>query len=160
MDHDEPRGAGLTTRRFARAAPSVGVIRAWLRDSLGAARVTSDVVDVAELLVSEVATNAVDHGAGDEIVVRVTSDGQVETAVHDQGTTGTPCAGEAAPDAVRGRGLGLVQALASSWGVHPTRTGKWVWFRLATQPGDSADPCARSAGRPLHGGHGEEFPDG
>lgn len=131
MDDEEPAGRWVTTRSFTRATQSAGVIRAWLRERLDAARVPSDVMDVAELLVSEVATNAVQHGAGNEIIVRLASDGDVETAVHDEGTTGTPHPRQAAPDDVRGRGLAMVQTLATAWGTRPGEGGTWVWFRLA-----------------------------
>lgn len=123
-----------TTCHFARAAQSAGVIRAWLREGLSAARVPSEVVDVAELLVSEVVTNAVEYGAGNEIIVHLAADGDIETAVHDQGRTGAPRLGRAAADDVRGRGLALVQALATSWGIRPSKSGKWVWFRLSPDP--------------------------
>lgn len=123
------------TSRFARAAQSAGVIRSWLRERLSAARVPPDVVDVAELLVSEVVTNAVEYGEGNEIIVRVATDGDVEMAVHDQGATGAPHLHEATPDDVRGRGLAMVQALATSWGTRRSESGKWVWFRLSPGPG-------------------------
>jgi hypothetical protein len=35
-------------------------------------------------------------------------------------------------DAVTGRGLALVEQLASSWGVEGTPTGKIVWCTIAT----------------------------
>jgi hypothetical protein len=34
------------------------------------------------------------------------------------------------PAATSGRGLSLVDALASEWGVHPSPPGKTVWFEL------------------------------
>ncbi len=35
-----------------------------------------------------------------------------------------------ATDAVTGRGLALVEQLASSWGIDPTPTGKAVWCEI------------------------------
>ncbi|HEY1319828.1 MAG TPA: ATP-binding protein, partial [Streptosporangiaceae bacterium] len=37
-----------------------------------------------------------------------------------------------APAGENGRGLTLVDALASAWGTSPSSTGKTVWFTLAT----------------------------
>ena len=41
------------------------------------------------------------------------------------------------PLAIEGRGLGLVDAVASRWGTTPTAAGVYVWFEL-----DFAEPTA------------------
>ena len=38
-------------------------------------------------------------------------------------------------DAMSGRGLALVEALADRWGVETHRSGKCVWFELADSNG-------------------------
>ena len=45
-----------------------------------------------------------------------------------------PCVRPPDPLAVNGRGLQLLGALADSWGVEPSETGKTVWFLLGTRP--------------------------
>jgi anti-sigma regulatory factor (Ser/Thr protein kinase) len=84
------------------------------------------------LIVSELATNAVEH-AGTDFIVTVSRDGTgLHVAVHD-GTTRFPHPGGAAragPQAalpLRGRGLALVHTVAAAWGAMPARGGKVVW---------------------------------
>jgi anti-sigma regulatory factor (Ser/Thr protein kinase) len=91
----------------------------------------------AELLLSELVGNAVRHArplpggvvrvawevASSEVVLRVTDGGSTnghrprETAV--------------GPDAISGRGLTIVAALAARWGVEPASGGQSVWAVLA-----------------------------
>ena len=105
-------------RRFARAACAP--------DSASA--------DAVELLVSEVATNALVHGAGDVRVRVLPRDGVVRVEVDDDSPV-LPVARSAGPTAEGGRGLALVTALSSSWGVVPRDEGKTVWFEVADHPG-------------------------
>ena len=89
-----------------------------------------DAIDDATLLVSELVTNAILHARSpvDLVVRKVRSAVRVE--VYDEGS------GVAQPvhsdlDAATGRGLGLVQAVASRWGVDDAEVGKTVWFEIA-----------------------------
>ncbi len=89
-----------------------------------------DVADTVALLVSEVATNALVHGAG-RVRVRVqptTSGLRVE--VHDEDST-LPSRRQATPLDEGGRGIALVDALSSGWGAETTPDGKTVWFEVA-----------------------------
>jgi anti-sigma regulatory factor (Ser/Thr protein kinase) len=86
----------------------------------------------AELLTSEVVSNAVRHAGLDpsqEIVVRIVADGSVRVEVVDQGPLfeadlRRPGAGSG------GWGLLLVDAVATSWGVEREGSGKRVWFEV------------------------------
>jgi anti-sigma regulatory factor (Ser/Thr protein kinase) len=85
--------------------------------------------DVAELLVSELVTNALLH-AGSEVRVRVLPNGE-RLRVEVLDTSDTPVIPrDFGPDATTGRGLGLVEHLAARWGCRPTSSGKAVWFEL------------------------------
>lgn len=85
--------------------------------------------DTLALLVSEVATNALIHGAG-QVRVRVLDAGpRLRIEVSDDSVI-LPVARKAAADAEGGRGLALVDALAVDWGVETRDTGKTVWFEL------------------------------
>jgi len=89
----------------------------------------------AELLTSEVVSNAVMHGAPPLSLSVRAGDGHLTVAVSDGGEDLPRFpAGDADPDAVGGRGLRIVQLLASAWGIHTSARGKTVWFRLAGSP--------------------------
>jgi anti-sigma regulatory factor (Ser/Thr protein kinase) len=83
------------------------------------------------LIVSELATNAVRHGRPPiELVLRREVD-CIVIEVSD-GAPGRPTRREAAPSEASGRGLTLIDALASQWGTRPTGRGKAVWCTVAT----------------------------
>jgi anti-sigma regulatory factor (Ser/Thr protein kinase) len=82
-----------------------------------------------ELVVSELATNAVMH-AGTPFSVSVRYDGSVvRISVHDSSTL-EPIIRNPAPDAPSGRGLRLVSSVTRDWGIEPGPDGKTVWAEL------------------------------
>ena len=88
-------------------------------------------VETALLLVSEVVTNAVVHGSGSPLLdIEVQSD-VLRVTVTDE-APGTPQVRRLNPLlAEHGRGLQLVDALASRWGSNRRLpVGKSVWFEL------------------------------
>jgi PAS domain S-box-containing protein len=88
------------------------------------------VVDTAELLASELVTNAVLH-ARTEVEVRVWShEGQVRVRVGDNRPDCPLVPRESRPYAGAGRGLAVVEELASSHGAHIGEGRKTVWFEL------------------------------
>jgi anti-sigma regulatory factor (Ser/Thr protein kinase) len=87
----------------------------------------------AELLVSELVSNAVQHGRP-EITLRVSLDPPlIGVSVHDDGA-GVPDTHVERPDPTEpsGRGLYLVDRVSSDWGVilSDPPPGKTVWFRI------------------------------
>lgn len=87
-------------------------------------------VDTVLLLVSELVTNAVRHAAT-EFDLTISVDGtQVTVAVIDHDSTHPPRMRDPLPEDTSGRGLRIVQELASSWGSEPLDgDAKRVWFR-------------------------------
>ncbi|MFF5425743.1 MULTISPECIES: ATP-binding protein [unclassified Streptomyces] len=86
--------------------------------------------DVAELLTSELVTNALvhtDHGA---VVTATVVPEQLRVEVRDFVPGLTPPPVPPAHDGTHGRGLVLVRELADSWGVEEHGVGKVVWFEL------------------------------
>ena len=82
----------------------------------------------AKLLVTELVTNALVHGRG-KIEIRAELDeNRVLVEVVDQGHGFARIIREHDFDQVGGRGLNLVDALASRWGVHDGSSH--VWFEL------------------------------
>ncbi|MEU5610347.1 ATP-binding protein [Streptomyces sparsogenes] len=124
-----------TRWRFPRHPRSVGRARQHLRQALAARPITPDVLETAELLLSELVTNAVQHARvapGREIEVRYELSGshlriEVADASDEQ-----PQQHTADDNDERGRGLLLVEHLAAKWGVSPRNiVGKSVWFELS-----------------------------
>jgi anti-sigma regulatory factor (Ser/Thr protein kinase) len=96
--------------------------------------------ETAELLVSELVTNAVRHGGGFDVTVSVElSPGgdRLHVGVTDSGH-GDPVIGSPQVRDEHGRGLQLVGLLADRWGVRRSRgsQGKTVWFELAMATAD------------------------
>jgi len=98
----------------------------------------NSLVESVRLLVSELVGNAIRHGHG-EIGLRVqrTGRGSVRVEVSDSNPTAPHVvAPPPTPDMDSGRGMLIVQALASSWGTRPdpTSSGKTVWCELDLSP--------------------------
>lgn len=110
--------------------PSVRAARRFVRDRCKEVGLTVDRCDDALLLTSELVTNAVLHGRS-EVCVEVTSaERLVRIAVLDENSRHPTVVSED-PDALDGRGLALVAAVAVRWGVEDRPMGKSVWFELA-----------------------------
>ena len=118
------------------AAPSVA--RLFVR-SLCLEWGAASVCDVAELLSSELVTNAVVHARSpvelsaaydDASVLRIDVYDRSPDPVHE-------ALMPVADSAEGGRGLAIVARLATHWGVDPSAQGKRVWFTL-----DNPSPLA------------------
>jgi anti-sigma regulatory factor (Ser/Thr protein kinase) len=91
--------------------------------------------DVCALLVSELVTNAVLHGTG-AVEVELRSEGaclHVGVRQFDR-VLELPDVHMSGPDAVRGRGLAMVERLAADWGAEVAPQGSTVWFELRRAP--------------------------
>ncbi|WP_346657893.1 SpoIIE family protein phosphatase [Streptomyces sp. 135] len=98
--------------------------------------------DTAELLVSELVTNALRYGEG-EIRLRLLLDRTLVCEVWDGGFV-QPRRRRARDTDEGGRGLQLVGLLSAAWGSRRTPRGKTVWFELPlpdgeTEPMDAAE---------------------
>lgn len=93
----------------------------------------SDLIDDAKLLVSEIVTNAVLYGQpGITLALRVDPP-CLGVIIVDEGPNQPQLPEHSpGPENTSGRGLLIVDALASSWGVIPATPppGKAVWFSL------------------------------
>ncbi|MEN3272684.1 MAG: hypothetical protein V7636_1445 [Actinomycetota bacterium] len=120
------------TRCFPAAPASVADARhdveAWLR-RLGA---DEDAVEIAMLLTSELAGNAVLHGSGEIEVTLLTSVDTLRVEVKDSSAT-LPRVRQPELYDASGRGLHIVDALATRWGTEPEADAKVVWFELAVE---------------------------
>ncbi|GAV44996.1 histidine kinase-, DNA gyrase B-, and HSP90-like ATPase [Streptomyces acidiscabies] len=86
--------------------------------------------DIAELLTSELVTNALLHTDDDAVLTATVGPEGLHVEVRDFVDRLPEPEAPHADDGTHGRGLLLVQALADAWGVRPHGIGKAVWFEL------------------------------
>jgi len=113
---------------LAPEATSAGRARALLRRVL-AGHDREDALDPAQLAMSEIVTNALVHtGTQMRLRILLAPHGlRVELA---DGSQRMPARREFGDAAATGRGLHLVDELATRWGAYPAGEGKVVWFEI------------------------------
>jgi CheY-like chemotaxis protein len=125
-----------------------------------------DVVEDAELVVSELVTNALLHGESRCELRAELSDAALRLQVIDQGT-GMPDPQSASDTDEHGRGLILVSGLCAAWGVEALPDGgKIVWAELLRpvrnpdddRPGRSPDDASTTAQPPGRAAGASEAP--
>jgi serine/threonine-protein kinase RsbW len=110
--------------------------RHWVMRTVADAGVHGSSNQVIELLAGEIVANAVVHGPVDgEIRVRVdVIADEVRVSVSDE-STARPSVHRPAPTDPSGRGMSLVAALSTAWGVERRGPGgKTVWFCVGPDP--------------------------
>ena len=116
---------------------SVPLARRIVRDVLRTWEAPHDRED-AELLVTELVANVVDHVGGDVLTLELTLGGAwLRIGVVD-GSAIRPVIRELSIAAERGRGMQLVAAIADRWGAEDHDGGKRVWFVMS--PGAVGEP--------------------
>ena len=114
---------------LANELSTVAVARRFVRDKLAEWGI-DEPVDDAQLVVSELAANALTHAHSSYRVRLAANEAALRIEVDDDGT-GTPEPQPLTDDEEHGRGLHLVGALAASWGMDIADTGgKRVWAEL------------------------------
>jgi anti-sigma regulatory factor (Ser/Thr protein kinase) len=117
-------GAAAEAREFLWSA-----LETWALDGLG---------EVTELLASELVTNAVTHVGEQPIVLRVRAGSdRIRVEVDDPGG-GEPFIRHVDETTTHGRGLLIVESLATAWGTrHHPDDGKSVWFEVDVETADA-----------------------
>lgn len=132
-------GTGNRLRYAVRRADlrAVADTRRRLRDQLRQWGVPA-LTDTAELLATEIVTNALQHTGGGAVLTATLSGGparRLRVEVHDSAgrrpQPRPPGGARPSDEATSGRGLMLVEALADTWGVQARGVGKVVWFEIA-----------------------------
>ena len=122
-------GAADTVRARLEAQPqSAASARRFVDETLHRWQ-CDELFDVVGLLTSELVTNAILHAQSDiELNVSLTPDAiRIDVVDH---SAEMPAPRTANEEDTSGRGLGLVEALATAWGVDERPGGKSVWFEL------------------------------
>ncbi|WP_224756137.1 ATP-binding protein [Streptomyces sp. col6] len=142
---------------------AVALARLHTADVLSGWGISSDIVETAKLLVSELATNAVRHSeTGRAPAFSLASQSSVQTfelllealpgavrlSVWDRDVR-PPVLKEVGVDATGGRGIFIVAAMSRDWGHYPARglPGKVVWAEIAlasVSPEDDRDASVSS----------------
>lgn len=112
-------------------------VRRWVDDFLTDAGVSRACIDDAVLVVSELTSNAVRHGAGDVVCeIAMVEPGRCFLSVVDFGG-GRPGIVERDHIDVGGLGLVIVERLAIEWGVAGFEGGKAVFAVIGADPASS-----------------------
>jgi len=148
-------------RRFQRRPDQVAAARRFVADALARG---SEHGETARLLVSETVTSTLGQaasglGAGTFQVAYAVADGQLRVEVSDDGGPARLRRRVHGAHGQAGRGLRLVQTLASRWGVREETDGRTIWFELdlraavqrrprAQRPAPTRRPSRHSPRRP------------
>lgn len=123
----------LMTMTLTATPASVGVARSQI-DTICQRHGLDELRETATLLVSELVTNAITHGAGELTMSVACTDRDLSVGVTDESLSEPMVDHHPSTDRIGGRGLFLVETLATTWSyvVHPG--GKTVWFCLDAHP--------------------------
>jgi anti-sigma regulatory factor (Ser/Thr protein kinase) len=130
-DEAVPAGALVAFHDVPSDPAAVAQARRFLRHTMYDWDIDEETTDAAELCLSELVTNAVVHAHSSCSVRVLLEQGILTTTVRDNGTP-EPAAVEHADDPLRvhGRGLEMVDVLATRWGSELDTVGTTVWFVL------------------------------
>jgi anti-sigma regulatory factor (Ser/Thr protein kinase) len=119
-------------------ASAPGAARAFLRCVAEEWGVDDDLVQDAAMVITELVANAVDHARTESTVSLGVTPAGLRVAVRDTRPDHVPRPAPIDPTAPRGRGLQMVDALTTEWGVTMHAGGKTVWAVLgAVRPPSS-----------------------
>ncbi|NHC46675.1 ATP-binding protein [Motilibacter aurantiacus] len=114
-----------------RAAESSARLRSLLWTTFACWACDPDRLDDAALVLSELVGNAVRHGEGDLMRVRLRRTGNVLRIGVQDDSDRRPEPREASFEEESGRGMLIIDALSSSWGCEPLAVGKVVWAEVS-----------------------------
>lgn len=121
-------------RTFSCQPSSPGQARVFCREHLepmaGYGAESDEVVGTTELVVTELVTNAINAGCSDVVVQIDLHHAHLRVSVEDD-AAGQLHVKEPSTTNEHGRGLHIVDMLATGWGVDPVQDRKRVWVDLA-----------------------------
>jgi anti-sigma regulatory factor (Ser/Thr protein kinase) len=118
------------------AAPTAPAEARAVVEAIGSDLPEPVLVDV-KLLLTEVVTNAIKHASRgvQAVIIRIRTNHFIRVEVLDPGPMFNPDPRPPGTGAGSGRGLYLVDTVATAWGVEPDQAGKKVWFELRLAAG-------------------------
>jgi anti-sigma regulatory factor (Ser/Thr protein kinase) len=121
----------MTTRSLDKMTGDAGAIPAARRQVKSMiAEIREDLAATAELLTDELLTNAVQHGGGKFYLVAKIEADRLRVVVSDVWPSAPVTVYPSGHQLERGRGMTIVDAMASSWGIERSDSRKAVWFEL------------------------------
>jgi anti-sigma regulatory factor (Ser/Thr protein kinase) len=126
----------LSVRALASLAPepsSVAEGRKFVRDTLRQWHLRAALIEEVELVASELITNAVLH-AGSAPTVRMMLHGDHLRLEISDASTSVPQRRDYGLEAATGRGIMLVDSMATRWGAQLVEGGKVVWCEFTARP--------------------------
>jgi anti-sigma regulatory factor (Ser/Thr protein kinase) len=127
---------------LTRTPPPLVRVRQWARTTLP--HLGDDHIHAVVLVATELVTNAYEHGNG-PTRIRLEHNRApcwVRLEVDDRSPE-PPVVGHSRLDGHRGRGLIIVDKLATTWGTRPGDDGKTVWVEISCHAGNDIPPCPR-----------------
>ncbi|MGW1544261.1 ATP-binding protein [Streptomyces sp. NPDC002309] len=117
-------------------AAKVGGVRGSVRAALSSWGCPPQVIDDSVLLTSELVGNAVMHGPRTSITVNLLQVGDRLLLEVTDASSARPAVRQSGPEDEQGRGMYLVQAIASAWGSRrESHGGKTTWCTVALDGG-------------------------
>ncbi|MEV6236685.1 ATP-binding protein [Lentzea sp. NPDC051838] len=103
-------------------------VREWISKTLEV--LPPDLLDDVLLVANELVSNMIDHAEGPRSLSLRLRDGQLRVEATDGSPRATPIVGRSRLSESRGRGLIIVNACSTSWGVDLAHDHKTVWAEV------------------------------
>ncbi|MFB9321526.1 ATP-binding protein [Cryptosporangium minutisporangium] len=131
--HVDDRPARVTRDVSVPADPSASATaRRFLQQAAADWELSPDLTEIAQLVVSELVSNAVEHAGTTSTVALELTDERLKISVRD-GSTTQPVPRPLDMVSFRGRGLPLIDRVSQQWGIIDHQDGKTVWAALSTE---------------------------
>lgn len=145
MRHVNDRPARITRDCEVSGDPAASAAaRRFLLQTAGDWDLPPGLTEVAQLVVSELVSNAVEHAGTSSTVGLELADGKLRISVRD-GSSLQPVARSFDTVSFRGRGLPLIERISEHWGIVNHPDGKTVWAVLGMPANGEADRAERES---------------
>jgi serine/threonine-protein kinase RsbW len=125
----------MMTVRLPATPASAALVRHYIAADLELSTIAPAVIDDVVLVATELVSNAIRHAepqSGGEVTIAWDVEGRaIVVRVTDGGADSRPRVRHPSPKDTSGRGLALVEALATTWGVDDTPEATTVWAQLS-----------------------------